>query len=79
MMLDDKIGALHIPPGCLHRSYSGNDGSLLLNHAERDIMYDENKEFVPVFSWKHRLTRAKFFNCTPAQVEHFINHGEYLE
>ena len=45
VFLSPASGALEIPPGCLHRSYSGVEGSLLLNHAVRDELYDEEKEF----------------------------------
>ena len=48
VFLDATCGALEIPPGTFHRSYSGNKGSLLLNHAIRDGMYNELTEFVPV-------------------------------
>ena len=48
VLLDENTGALEIPPGTYHRSYSGKDGSLLLNHAIRDEEYDENTEFIPV-------------------------------
>ncbi len=47
VFLDEDAGALQIPVGCFHRSYSGKDGSLLLNHAIRDEGYDENTEFIP--------------------------------
>ena len=47
VFLDEDAGALRIPVGCFHRSYSGKDGSLLINHAMRDEGYDESKEFIP--------------------------------
>ena len=47
VFLTEDSGALQIPVGCFHRSYSGKDGSLLLNHAIRDDEYDESKEFHP--------------------------------
>lgn len=47
VFLTPDSGALEIPVGCYHRSYSGNAGSLLLNHAIRDDEYDETTEFVP--------------------------------
>lgn len=50
VMLTPETGALEIPPGCLHRSVSCAEGSILLNHAVRTEEYDETKEFHPVFS-----------------------------
>jgi len=47
VFLTEDSGALQIPVGCFHRSYSGKDGSLLLNHAIRDDEYDESREFHP--------------------------------
>ena len=79
VMLDEKAGALHIPAGCLHRSYSGNDGSLLLNHAVRDTLYDENTEFNPVTNLLHNLAPVRYHNCTLLIVEHFIKYGEILQ
>lgn len=75
VMLDDHTGALHIPAGTYHRSYSGNDGSLLLNHAVRDEGYDENQEFNPTMIWKHHLHAPKYHGCTPRQVDNFIRFG----
>lgn len=80
VMLDETSGALHIPAGCLHRSYSGNDGSLLLNHAVRDTHYDETKEFHPVRSPLDMLfSSPRYHNTTAKEVHHFINHGEVFE
>lgn len=75
VMLDEKSGALEIPPFCLHRSYSGNDGSLLINQPIRDYDYDEGTEFIPVTSWRWRFSRTGYDGCTPQQVEAFILHG----
>lgn len=47
VFLTPESGALEIPTGTFHRSYSGKSGSLLLNHAIRDEEYDETKEFHP--------------------------------
>ena len=47
VFLTKDSGALEIPAGCFHRSYSGKNGSLLVNHAIRDEYYDETKEFIP--------------------------------
>ena len=76
VLLDENSGALEIPPGCFHRSHSGNGGSLLLNHAVRDEEYDESKEFDPC----HCPAADKFpVHChgiTTWAATTFINHGE---
>lgn len=77
VMLDEKSGALHIPAGCLHRSYSGLDGSLLLNHAVRGPAYDERNEFFPVKTFRHLLHAPQYHSCTAAQVEQFIATGTF--
>ena len=62
VLLTPESGALEIPAGCFHRSYSGPEGSLLLNHAIRGEHYDETREFIPC-------------HC-PAADEHPVNyHG----
>lgn len=48
VLLTPESGALEIPPGTYHRSISCSDGSVLLNQAVRDELYDENNEFHPV-------------------------------
>ena len=76
VFLDENSGALEIPPGCLHRSYSGNEGSVLLNHAIRTDGYDENTEFIPVQSPRWRWAWTRYHNCSPRGVELFISTGE---
>ena len=78
VMLDDTTGALQIPAGCYHRSYSGIDGSLLLNHAVRDLEYDENEEFHPQRAWSARLYPPRYHGTTEREVEHFISTGRLL-
>jgi len=73
--LNAATGALEIPPGCLHRSVSGKDGSLLLNHAVRDTQYDETKEFHPVSCYTTCLGPAGYFGITPGEVGYFLKHG----
>ena len=73
--LDADTGALEIPPGCLHRSVSGKNGSLLLNHAVRDEHYDEAKEFNPVSMITADLIPARYYGITPSEVGHFLQHG----
>lgn len=75
VMLDETSGALEIPPGCYHRSYSGIDGSLLLNHAVRDEHYDEKQEFFPVMIYRHLLNAPKYHGCTELQAHRFIEFG----
>lgn len=75
VMLDDKSGALEIPPGCLHRSYSGLDGSLLINQPIRDAGYNEETEFIPVTTWRWRGCATGYHGCTPRSVADFIASG----
>ncbi len=75
VMLTRDTGALRIPSGCFHRSYSGVDGSLLINHAVRGWGYHENKEFRPQSCALAGCTPASYFNVTPAEVEQFIKSG----
>ena len=77
VMLDEESGALNIPAGCYHRSYSGQGGSLLLNHAVRDEHYDEANEFFPRIICGHLFYSPKYYNCTPEQVESFIRTGAF--
>lgn len=76
VFLTPESGALWIPPGCLHRSYSGKHGSLLLNHAIRDEHYDEKEEFHPVQTDAIDRYPASYYGCTPAEVQRFIQNGE---
>ena len=46
--LNRAMGALQIPIGTYHRSESGKEGSIVLNQATRDDMFDQRKEFSPV-------------------------------
>jgi len=75
VLLTPESGALHVPPGCLHRSYSGKEGSLLLNHAIRDEEYDENQEFHPVQTDAAGHYTTCYYGCTPAEVKKFIEEG----
>ena len=42
------MGALEIPIGTYHRSESRQKGSIVLNQATRDEIFDPKKEFSPV-------------------------------
>ena len=75
VMLDEDSGALEIPAGCYHRSYSGHEGSLLLNHAVRDPEYDERHEFYPAIIYGHLLHAPKHHGCTAQQAKKFIEFG----
>lgn len=76
VFLNENTGALEIPVGCYHRSYSGKAGSLLLNHAIRDDEYDEGTEFVPRLLPIADKFPPHYYGITAAEVEHFIKHGE---
>ncbi len=78
VFLDDTAGALWIPPGTFHRSYSGKGGSLLLNHAIRDDEYDETKEFNPCHCPLADNYPPHYHGISPWAVTTFINHGELL-
>ena len=43
-------GALIIPRGTWHRSISGDDGSIVINQAIRDDLFNAEDEFIPVSS-----------------------------
>ena len=77
VLLEEDTGALQIPAGCYHRSYSGIDGSLLLNHAVRDPEYNENEEFFPQQVPDADLSTAPigYFDITARQVDKFIKEG----
>ncbi|MEB3262935.1 MAG: hemagglutinin [Synechococcus sp.] len=46
--LQRAMGALQIPLGTLHRSTSGEEGSLVLNQSVRDPEFSYATEFIPV-------------------------------
>jgi len=78
VLLDEESGALEIPAGCYHRSYSGTAGSLLLNHAIRDEEYDENNEFHPRLLPIVDQFPVNYYGITAAEVEQFITKGMIL-
>jgi hypothetical protein len=51
--LNRSSGALVIPKMTFHRSYSGADGSIVINQAIRDDEFDPETEFVPVSAAKN--------------------------
>jgi len=46
--LNYQSGALMIPKDTFHRSWSGKDGSIVINQAVRDAEFNVNTEFIPV-------------------------------
>ena len=46
--LNRDSGALKIPLNTYHRSVSGEEGSIVINQAQRDALFETNKEFSPV-------------------------------
>ena len=46
--LNRDSGALKIPLNTYHRSVSGEEGSIVINQAQRDVLFEINKEFSPV-------------------------------
>ena len=48
IFLNRPMGAIEIPIGTYHRSESGQKGSIVLNQATRDEIFDPKKEFSPV-------------------------------
>ena len=60
IFLNRSMGALQIPIGTYHRSESGEEGSIVLNQANRDDVFDQKKEFSPVSLRSNRqLRKAK--------------------
>ena len=75
VFLTPESGALEIPAGCYHRSYSGKDGSLLINHAIRTEGYDQTTEFVPRLLPIVDQFPIHYYGVTAAEVEAFITKG----
>ena len=46
--LNRQSGALVIPTNTYHRSISGENGSIVINQAIRDDLFEAEKEFIPV-------------------------------
>jgi hypothetical protein len=46
--LNRSSGALVIPKKTYHRSYSGEEGSIVINQAIRDDNFNDKTEFIPV-------------------------------
>lgn len=83
VLLTAEAGALEILPHVYHRSVSGYNGSLLLNHAIRDEEYDETNEFRPAWSLttpKLALVLLKnnpvYVNGNREEIEYFMTNGK---
>ena len=74
--LTPESGALEIPEGCYHRSYSCKDGSILINQARRRSCYDETREFAPTCPVLETLPPPCFYNITGKEAAQFIQHGK---
>ena len=72
--LTPDTGALEIPPGCLHRSCSCKEGSVLINQAVRGPLYNESTEFIPVAFDTRDLPPPSFYNITELETVRFIQH-----
>lgn len=73
--LTPETGALEIPERTFHRSYSCKDGSILINHAVRQLNFSERTEFVPTRPVMEKLPPPSFYNITGREAAHFIEHG----
>lgn len=51
--LNRSSGALVIPKMTFHRSYSGENGSIVINQAIRDEEFNPETEFIPVSAAQH--------------------------
>ena len=77
VFLTPDSGALEIPTGCYHRSYSGVEGSLLLNHAIRGEGYDESREFIPVECPEADDHPPNYYGINFYDALEFIETGKY--
>lgn len=78
-MLRPESGALRIPPGCFHRSVSCSEGSILLNHAQRDPDYDESTEFRPTIVRFLETYTPKFMGASKEEILNFLqSNGDQL-
>lgn len=76
VFLTPGSGAMEIPVGCYHRSYSGKEGSLLLNHAIRTKDYDESTEFIPRLVPEADEYPPSYHGINFYSVLNFIEKGE---
>jgi len=77
VFLNEKTGALQIPRNCYHRSVSGVNGSLLINHAIRTAQYDEKKEFATYPLLIDSKVNPRYYNIALNEADSFIKHGVF--
>ena len=63
--LNRDSGALKIPLNTYHRSVSGEKGSIVINQAQRDNLFETNKEFRPVSVVKNEKLNNILKNTKP--------------
>ena len=63
--LNRDSGALKIPLNTYHRSISGEEGSIVINQAQRDDLFETNKEFRPVSVVKNEKLKNILKNIKP--------------
>ena len=63
--LNRDSGALKIPLNTYHRSVSGEKGSIVINQAQRDDLFETNKEFRPVSVVKNEKLKNILKNIKP--------------
>ena len=63
--LNRDSGALKIPLNTYHRSVSGEKGSIVINQAQRDELFETNKEFLPVSVVKNEKLNNILKNTKP--------------
>ena len=73
--LTPEVGALQIPPKTFHRSVSCKSGSILLNHAVRDDLFDENTDFRVARPFMEKVPAPGYYNITEAEVYLFLLNG----
>ena len=70
--LNRSSGALFLPRGTYHRSISGQQGSIVINQANRDDLFKADKEFLPVsVAEDHKL-----YECLKNEKPVIHNIGE---
>lgn len=74
VLLTPDVGALQIPVGVYHRSFSCPSGSILLNQPVRGPQYDERTEFVPAQVGANPALQSVLKRNTPQYVNG--NQGE---
>ena len=68
--LSRDSGALMIPKGTYHRSVSGINGSVVINQAIRDDLFQSEKEFEPVVRSSKSSKKTKNLKGIKTQTPH---------